>query len=104
WNGTKITKIPGPPNAPQDLPYFGKFLELPTGQLLFNDFSFVEVFTPKGVYNKAWAPKVTSVPKTLTHGKSYVVKGTQFNGLSQGAAYGDDAQMATNYGLVRITN
>ena len=44
------------------------------------------------------------MPKTLTHGKSYVVKGTQFNGLSQGAAYGDDAQMATNYGLVRITN
>jgi hypothetical protein len=28
----------------------------------------------------------------------------RFNGLSQGAAYGDDAQMATNYPLVRITN
>jgi hypothetical protein len=32
------------------------------------------------------------------------VFGTQFNGLSQGAAYGDDAQSATNYPLVRITN
>ena len=29
---------------------------------------------------------------------------TQLNGLSQGAAYGDDAQAATNYPLVRITN
>jgi hypothetical protein len=32
------------------------------------------------------------------------VKGTQLNGLSQGAAYGDDSQAATNYPLVRITN
>ena len=29
---------------------------------------------------------------------------TQFNGLSQGAAYGDDVQSATNYPLVQITN
>ena len=34
----------------------------------------------------------------------YSLQGTQLNGLSQGAAYGDDAQMATNYPLVRITN
>jgi hypothetical protein len=33
-----------------------------------------------------------------------VVSGYLFNGLSQGAAYGDDAQSATNYPLVRITN
>lgn len=32
------------------------------------------------------------------------MKGTQFNGLSGGAAYGDDAQSATNFPLVRITN
>ena len=30
--------------------------------------------------------------------------GHKFNGFSQGAAYGDDAQAATNYPLVRITN
>lgn len=30
--------------------------------------------------------------------------GTQFNGLTQGAAFGDDAQSATNYPLVQITN
>ncbi|MFN7983783.1 MAG: fibronectin type III domain-containing protein [Vicinamibacterales bacterium] len=33
-----------------------------------------------------------------------VISGTQFNGLSQGAAYGDDWQSATNYPIVRITN
>jgi hypothetical protein len=78
---------------------------LPTGQLLFSDFSMdVEVFTSKGTYNPAWQPTITSVPTTLTHGQTYVVNGTQFNGLSQGAAYGDDFQSATNFPLVRITN
>ena len=33
-----------------------------------------------------------------------VLFGFQFNGVSQGAAYGDDIQAATNYPLVRITN
>jgi hypothetical protein len=32
------------------------------------------------------------------------VSGTQFNGLSQGASFGDDGQSATNYPIVRITN
>jgi hypothetical protein len=35
---------------------------------------------------------------------NYLITGTQFNGLSQGAAYGDDVQDATNYPLVRIVN
>ena len=30
--------------------------------------------------------------------------GRNFNGFSQGAAYGDDAQAATNYPIVRIVN
>jgi hypothetical protein len=33
-----------------------------------------------------------------------VIKGTQFNGFSQCAMYGDDNQSATNWPLVRITN
>jgi hypothetical protein len=104
WNGSKLTQIPGAPNAPSDTSYFGKFLELPTGQLLFNDFATVSVFNPKGTYQKAWAPTITSVPSSVTRGKTYLIKGKQFNGLSQGAAYGDDLQSATNYALVRITN
>ena len=30
--------------------------------------------------------------------------GTQFNGLSEAASYGDELNAATNYPLVRITN
>jgi len=105
WNGKTLSKIPGPPNAASDSSFYGHFLELPTGQLLFSDFSSdLEVFTPKGTYKKAWQPTITSVPSTITHGKSYVVKGTQLSGLTNGAAYGDDFQDSTNYALVRITN
>ncbi|HEX8817619.1 MAG TPA: hypothetical protein VF753_19160, partial [Terriglobales bacterium] len=49
-------------------------------------------------------PTIASVPHTLKPGSSYLISGTQFNGLSQGAMYGDDDQTATNYPLVRITN
>jgi hypothetical protein len=105
WNGTKMSVITGPPNASNDSSYVGHFLVLPTGQLLFSDFSSdLEVFTSKGTYKKAWAPTITSVPATITHGKSYVVKGTQFGGESLGGVYGDDFQDATNWALVRITN
>ena len=32
------------------------------------------------------------------------MNGKQLNGVSQGAYYGDDAQTATNYPIVQITN
>jgi hypothetical protein len=105
WDGKTLTKIAGPPNAGGDASFYGHFLELPTGQLLFSDFSMdLEVFTPKGTYRKNWQPTITSAPTTVTRGQSYVIKGTKFNGLSQGGAYGDDFQDATNFALVRITN
>ena len=105
WNGTKLTKIPGPPNAPGDAAFYGHFLELPSGQLLFSDLSTdLEVFTPKGTFKHGWSPTITSAPTTISGGQTYVVKGTQFNGFSEGSAYGDDFQDATNYPLVRITN
>jgi hypothetical protein len=105
WNGTKLTKTAQPPNAATDGAYFGHLLELPSGQLLFSDFTTdLEVFTPKGTYKAAWQPTITSVPSSVTRGKTYVVKGTQLSGLTNGGAYGDDFQDSTNYALVRITN
>ena len=40
----------------------------------------------------------------VNRGSTYKISGTQFNGLSQAAAFGDEYQTATNYPLVRITN
>jgi len=104
WNGTKLTNIPGPPDAGSDGAYYGHFLELPNGQLLFSDFQELDTFTPKGTYKKAWAPTITSAPASVNVGSTYLVKGTQLSGLTNGAAYGDDFQDSTNYALVRITN
>jgi len=105
FDGTNLNQVPGPPNAPSDQSYYGRMLVLPTGQILFTDGSSdVEIYTPAGNYDPAWAPKIHSAPRTVVPGGSYVISGRRFNGLSQGAAYGDDAQSATNYPLVRITN
>src|SRR5579872_6812879 len=83
-------------------------LLLPTGQVLWmaadGSTKDVEVYSSKGTINPSWAPTISSVPTTLTHGNTYTISGTQFNGLASGTAYGDDSQMATSYPLVRIVN
>jgi len=106
WDGTTMNLTSAPPLAPSDSSYVGNMVCLPTGQVMFTDFSSsVQIYTPSGTYQPAWQPAVTSVASTLTHGvNNNLITGTQFNGLSQCAYYGDDNQSATNWPLVRITN
>jgi hypothetical protein len=82
----------------------GSLLLLPTGQVMVFGYSGVSLYTPSGQPQAAWAPTIMSVPTKLTHGKTYQIAGTQFNGLSQAMSFGDEYQNATNYPLVRITN
>src|SRR5204862_7530605 len=82
-----------------------RFLLLPTGQILYsNNSSTLSLYTPDGSPKAAWKPTITSAPSDLVVGHTYVISGTQLNGLSQACSYGDDAQMATNYPLVRLTD
>ncbi len=106
FNGTTLTAVAAPSRAASDPTYVARMLVLPTGQIFFTDGSTTaEIYTASGTYQSAWQPAITSVASTLTVGSTNnSISGKQFNGLSQGAAYGDDAQMATNYPLVRITN
>lgn len=106
FDGTHLKRVPGPPGAPNVPSFYGRMLVLPTGQILFTGSSptDVEIYTSTGSYNPRWAPRIQSAPATIHPGGSYVIFGRYFNGFSQGAAYGDDAQSATNYPLVRITN
>jgi len=105
FDGTTLTSAPAPPRAPFDKSGQGRMVLLPNGHVLFTDGSSdVEIYIPGGSPKDAWLPTITSYPATVTRGKAYKVKGTQLNGLSQGAAYGDDAQSATNFPLVRFTN
>ncbi|MBZ5598607.1 MAG: hypothetical protein LAN83_09815 [Acidobacteriia bacterium] len=106
FNGSTFITAPSPPNASNEVSYDGRMLVLPNGgHILFTDGTQdVEVYIPAGSAKSAWKPTITSFPSSVTRGNSYTIKGTQFNGLTQGAAYGDDAQSATNFPLVRLTD
>ncbi len=79
-------------------------LDLPDGTVLFANQSSTQfyVYTPNGVPLASGKPVINDV--TLTSCATYRITGTGFNGISEGAAYGDDAQMATNYPIVRLTS
>jgi hypothetical protein len=107
WDGKKLMEVPGTPNAPFDASFYGNMLVLPTGQILLTDFSNdIEIFSPKVSHEQEAEeePVIAVTPTTLRRGRSYQAYGYRFNGVSEGAAYGDDAQAATNFPLVRITN
>lgn len=110
WDGTHLKQVPGPPNAPTDGSYYGNMLVLPTGQILFTDFSGdIELYNPTiraedREFQRRIAPVVFYAPRLLARRGSYQIYGIGFNGVTQGAAYGDDVQAATNFPLVRITN
>ena len=101
FDGVRLNPVPPPPTA-----FCYALLALPTGQVLCttgtpaNNF----IYTPAGTPDPAWAPTIATAPGAVQPGQTYVVTGTQFNGLSQAVAFGDDYQGATNYPLVRITN
>jgi len=105
WDGTKLNQVSAPPNGPTDSSYYGHMLVLPTGQILFTDFSNdVELYTSTGSPYPGIAPSALLASVALPRGTTFTLFGNRFNGVSQGGAYGDDFQDATNYPLVRITN
>ena len=79
-------------------------LTLPDGNALIYRRSGPGIYQPQGHAPPAWAPTVLNYPASVTRGNSYAIEGTQFNGLSQGASFGDEFEAATNYPLVRLTN
>jgi hypothetical protein len=81
----------------------GTMLVLPTGQvLLTNETQRLQVFTPDGTPNISWQPTITNI--TDNGNNTFTLTGTQLNGISEGAAFGDDAEMASNYPIIRLTD
>jgi hypothetical protein len=78
-------------------------LLLPTGEVMLN-LNFV--YKSSGTFLNMGRPTITSFAFTynVNPGGTYQIYGTQFNGLSQANAFGDEFQVATNFPLVRITN
>jgi hypothetical protein len=101
-NNGKMTPMNAPdPNLPFISSYYTRMLVLPTGQLMFNDSSNQPwVYTPQGAPPDSALPVITSVVKNGNG--SYTLTGTQLNGQSAGAAYGDDVQMNENFPIVRL--
>ena len=89
--------------ASGQVPSGSSLLVLPTGEVIVGG-DTVQLYTSAGQPAPSWAPTISAFPASVLRGSSYAISGTQFNGLSQAAAFGDEEQTATNYPLVRITN
>jgi hypothetical protein len=80
-----------------------RMLDLPDGTVLFvSDGAQLYVYQPDGSPLAAGQPVISTL--TTNGDGSYHLTGKLFNGISEGAAYGDDAQMSSDYPLVRLTN
>jgi hypothetical protein len=103
-NGFTLINAPGGGTSLNISTYITNFLDLPDGTVLYSrqGSSAFYVYTPYGAALTAGKPTITSITQTAC--STYTVKGTLFNGISEGASYGDDWQMASNYPLVRLTS
>jgi SdrD B-like domain/Kelch motif len=84
--------------------YTTRMLVMPSGDVLLTNGASrtLAVYTPDGAPDSSWLPTISSI--TDNGDGSFTLTGTQLNGLSEGACYGDDAEMSSNYPIVRITD
>ncbi len=84
--------------------YIGNMVDLPDGTVLFANqgSNRYYIYTPGSGPLAAGKPTVSTV--TRVNCDTFQFTGTLFNGITEGAAYGDDWQMESNYPIVRLTN
>ena len=98
-----FAQIAGPPNGTNAATYYTKMLQLPDGTVLWNYGSpQLYCYAPDGTPLAQGKPVISSIVPNADG--SYHLTGYGLNGISSGAAYGDDAQMDSNFPLVRMTN
>lgn len=99
-----FTSVKGPTGLTYPtVTYATRMLDLPDGTVLFSSFSSqLYVYHPDGSPLAAGKPAINSI--TPNADGSYLLTGTLLNGISEGAGYGDDAQMNSNYPIVRMTD
>jgi hypothetical protein len=97
-------QINGPTGVTDNIvAYKGIMLALPDGKVLYSHYgSDLHVYDPGGPQLAADKPVITGI--SVNPDGTYHLTGTGLNGISCGGAYGDDAQMDSNYPLVRITS
>lgn len=101
-----FTQVNGPTGTTYPpAPFATSMLCLPDGNILFvggQNSTSLYVYTPDSAPLSAGQPGIYTITENLNG--SYHLTGTNLNGISEGAAYGDDEQMDSNYPLVRMTN
>jgi hypothetical protein len=106
-----MTQIATPPPLTADLNgspcYDSRLIQLPNGHVLFtsgNGANCLQLwdYDPNGPAPlPAWQPTITGIAGS---GSPYTLVGTQLSGISEGGAYGDDVEMATNYPVIELTD
>jgi hypothetical protein len=99
-----FTQVTAPGGTTDDISsYKTMMLDLPDGTVLYSHYgSKLHVYRPDGVPLASGKPTITSINQ-MGDG-SYHLIGTGLNGISEGAAYGDENQMDSNYPLVRLSD
>ena len=96
------TNVTPPGFNPNNSSFNTQMLVLPSGQvMLVDDSRQIGIYTPNGAPQNAWKPVITDITGS---GTQYTLTGTQINGISEGATYGDDNEMASNYPIVQLTD
>ncbi|MDR3633479.1 MAG: Ig-like domain-containing protein, partial [Isosphaeraceae bacterium] len=100
----KYTVLSPPSGLDTTGPAFtSRMLVLPTGQVLVTTGGTqLAVYTPDTGAAPALQPTISSVVQNKNG--TFTLTGTQLNGVSQGASYGDDAEMDTNYPIVSLVD
>jgi len=98
-----FTSVAAPVGTNDNIPcYKAAMLDLPNGEVLYSHMGVdVYAYHPVGAPLLAGKPAVHNL--VMNADGSYHLTGVRFNGISEGASYGDDFQMNSNYPLVRVT-
>jgi hypothetical protein len=103
YTGSSLIRITDPPTSGGP-PFVGRMLVLPTGEVMWLvGANAVYLYSNLPSAPAAWKPTVSSYPTHMERNIAYALEGQQFNGVSNGASYGDECYVATNYPLVRLT-
>ena len=89
--------------------YQTQMLDLPSGQVLLSVSQATSsystsyfIYTPAGAPIPQGKPTINNITPVTCN--NYMITGKLFNGISEGASYGDDWQAATNYPIIRLTH
>jgi len=97
FGGTLVSGLPT---------YIQNMVCLPNGTILYSYQGSTQyyIYTPGSAALAAGQPTVSNIVTQGSGCDTFLAIGTLFNGISEGAAYGDDWQMSSNYPLVRLTS